>query len=265
MRKVRVISLLLAVASTSSILCATTVVTGRSAKVMVQKAASAAEQLAIASRLSLQIARTPAPRKFDLFAEAWSNLSLVRKAWPTDKKAVVRSGIMQADLAVEFNQWTKAVDVLLEVLPAADKADTEPQVEQKLGQAYEQVGNLAESEKHLLAAERAMHRVHPNRVQSEDILISLGTYYSRQNNPHEAIKRFREAAGLSGQDVVNRMQFQLSVAKEAARLGKDAAVPELRILDDLVSEAHQTRLSPADATLVNRIAQHAQRIHDSLH
>jgi hypothetical protein len=36
-------------------------------------------------------------------------------------------------------------------------------------------------------------------------------------------------------------------------------------LYDLVSEAHQTPLSPADATLVNRIAQHAQRIHDSLH
>jgi tetratricopeptide (TPR) repeat protein len=263
MKKTGLMSLIATFAISSSALCGTSVVTGRSAKVIARKAASATAQIALASRLSLQMVRTPAPQKFDLLAEAWANLSLVRKAWPNDKPAAVQSGVMQADLAAEFNLWPKALDVLLEILPAAGKTDAEPRVEQKLGQTYEHIGDIAESEKHLLAAEQAMRRVHPNRVESEDILSSLGTFYARQNKPQEAIRRFREAGALAGQDVVNKMQFQLAVVEQAARLGQDVAAPELTRLDDLISEAHRTPLSASDATLVSHITQHAQRIRNS--
>ena len=206
------------------------------------------------------MSRAPIAQKMDLFAEAWANLSLVRAAWPNDNDAVVKSGVMQANLAAEFNLWPKAVDVLLEILPASDKTDAQAEVEQKLGQAYEQIGNVAESEKHLLAAERTMHRVHLNRVQSQDILSSVATFYARRNKPIEAIQRFREAAALEGQDPINKLQYQLSIAEQASLLGKDAADPELAHLDDLVSEARKSPLSPADAILVDHIAQHAQRV-----
>jgi hypothetical protein len=211
------------------------------------------------------MAQTPLPQKLDLLAQTWSNLAIVCKAWPNDKSACVRSGVMQADLATDFGLWPKAVEALLDILPLAVKTDAEPQVEQKLGQAYEQTGNPTEAEKHLLAAERAMHRTHPNRVESEGILSMLGMFYSRQNKPMEAIQRLREAEALQGQDIVNRVHFQLAVAEQAALLGKDVAAQELTRFDDLISEAQRTTLSPADATLISHMTKHAQRIRDKSH
>jgi tetratricopeptide (TPR) repeat protein len=239
--------------------------TSSSVKAQVRPAASAAQQLAEASRLWQEMDRTPAPQKMNLFAQTWSNLTLVRKAWPNDKVACVRSGIMQADLAGEFGILPKAVDALLEVLPAAAKTPTEPQVERRLGQAYEQAGNTAESEKHFLAAERALHATHLNRVESQATLSSIALFYSRQNKPQEAIRRFREAENLPGQDLVNQTRFQLSVAQEAARLSKDAAAPELAHFDDLVAAARRTTLSSVDATVLNHMVQHAQRIREMNH
>ncbi|MGH9424524.1 MAG: tetratricopeptide repeat protein [Thermoanaerobaculia bacterium] len=234
-------------------------------KAAAKQASSASEKLAIARRLSMQMTWAEGPLKFDLFAQTWANLELVRKAWPNDRNAVVQSGIMQADMASGFNLWPKSAEILLEILPAAVKTDAEPQVEEKLGQAYDQSGNPAEAEKHLLAAERAMHRVHPNRVESESILSTIGMFYTRQNKPLEAIQRFREAGALPGQDIVNRMQFQLSVVKQAARLGNDAGVPEFARFDDLIRESQRTPLSPEDATQIRDMKQHAQRIRDASH
>lgn len=172
---------------------------------------------------------------------------------------------MQADLAGEFGILPKAVNALLEVLPAAAKTAAEPQVERRLGQAYEQAGNIAESEKHFLAAERALHATHINRVESQATLTSIALFYSRQNKPQEAIRRFREAGNVPGQDLVNQARLQLSVIQEASRLGKDAAAPELARFDDLVAAARRTNLSSVDATLLNHMAQHAQRIREKSH
>jgi tetratricopeptide (TPR) repeat protein len=265
MRTTFVILVLGTLAFEPSVVCGQSVVTKGQAKGIVTQAASAAEQLARAAKLEMQMERTPIPQKFDLLGQTMANLSLVRKVWPDDKKAVVRSGVREADLATEFNLLPKAIEILLEILPAAAKTDTEPQVEQKLGFAYEQTGNTVEGEKHLLAAEQAMHRTHPNRVESEGILSSLGMFYSRQNKPQEAIQRFREAEALSGQDVVNRMTYQLAVVRESARLGKDVAVQELARFDDLAAEAQSTSLSAADATSVSHMKNDAQRVRDKVH
>jgi tetratricopeptide (TPR) repeat protein len=214
----------------------------------------------------MQMMRTPpGPQKFDLAAQVLANLSPVRMAWPNDKNAVVQSGIMQADLITGFGGWAKAVDVLQEVLPAAIKTETEPEVEAKLGQAYEQTGKALEAEKHFLAAEQAMHRTHPNRVESEGILSMTGMFYTRQNKPVEAIQRFREAEALPGQDIVNKIRFQLSVAEQAIRLGNNAHVAEFARLDDLILEAQRTNLSANDATMVSHLKEHAQRLRDALH
>ena len=236
-----------------------------SSRAQATAAASAAQQLAEAQRLWQEMERTPLPQKMNLFAQTWSNLTLVRKAWPNDKVACVRSGILQADLAGEFAAMPKAIDALLEVLPAAAKTSMEPQVERRLGQAYEQAHNIAESEKHFLAAERALHATHLNRVDSQSTLSSIALFYSRQNKPQEAIRRFREAGNLPGQDAVNQARFQLSVVQEAARISKNAAAPELARFDDLVASARRTNLSSTDATVLNHMVQHAQRIRETSH
>lgn len=236
-----------------------------SASATATRAASAAEQLAQASRLWREMENTPAPRKLELFAEVWSNLTLVRRAWPDDKVSTVRSAIMQADLAGELGILPNAVTPLLEVLPTASHTGFESQVERRLGQAYEQMGNAQESEEHFLAAERAIHSSHAGRVEAEETLSNVAMFYSRHNNPRAAMQRFREAANLPGQDVVNQMHFQLAIAEQAARLGKDSAAPEFARFDDFVSAAHHTTLSAADANAVNNMMKHAQRIRDKEH
>jgi tetratricopeptide (TPR) repeat protein len=205
---------------------------------------------------------TPQPRKMDLFAETWANLALIRRMWPDDKSAFVRSGIMQADLAAELGAWSYAVNPLLEVLPAAAKSDVEPQVERRLGQAYEQMGNVADAERHFLAAERTMHSAHLNRGESQAILTKLGWFYSHHGKPREAIQRFREAQNLPGQDLLSQANFQLAILQQTVPLGKDAAAPEFARFDDLVAVAHRTTLSPGEAAEVNHMVQHAQRLRD---
>jgi tetratricopeptide (TPR) repeat protein len=228
--------------------------------VKVTPAASPTEQLTRAKQLLQEMERTAPPKKFDLFAEAWSNLALVRKAWPNDKTAVLRSGVMQADLAAQFGVWPEVVKTLLEVEPAAAKTDMEPQIEQKLGQGYERIGDVLEAEKHLLAAEQAMHAAHSDRVQSEEILTSLATLYARQNKPQEAIRWYREAQKLPGQDAINKVQFQLQIAEQAVRIGRGAAEPEFTHFDEFVAAARQRTLSPGEASLLNDMVRHAERL-----
>jgi len=267
MKKTICAVLLAAVAIPMSMMAAAakSVTTASTPRATVTPAQTAQAQLAEASRLWKQMEQTPAPQKFTLFAQAWSNLALVRKAWPNDKNAFVRSGIMQADLAGEFRLWNKAIGALQEILPATSKTAMEPQVEQKLGKAYEESGNAALAETHFLAAERAMRSTHVNRVESEAVLGSVALFYARHNKPAEAISRFREAANLPGQDAINKLHYQLSAAEQAARVGRDAAAPELSRFDDLVVAARKTNLSPVDATLVNHMTAQAQRIRDNAH
>ena len=267
MKKMICAALLAAVAIPASMMAATSksVSTVSTPGATVTLAPTAKAQLAEAARLWKQMEQTPAPQKFNLFAQAWSNLALVRKAWPNDKNAFVRSGVMQADLAGEFRLWNKAIGALQEILPVAANTAMEPQVELKLGKAYEQLGNTAQAGAHLLAAERAVHATHVNRVESEAVLGNVALFYARQNKPAEAISRFHEAANLPGQDAINKLHYQLSAAEQAARIGRDAAAPELSRFDDLVLAARKTNLSSVDATLLNHMTAQAQRIRDQVH
>jgi tetratricopeptide (TPR) repeat protein len=225
-------------------------------------APSADAQLAQASRLWQQMDRAPLPQKLDLLAQTMANLALVRKQWPNDKRAVARSGIMQADLAAEFGALPKAIDGLLEALPAASKTDMEPGVELRLGKAYEQIGNAAEAEKHFLGAERTMHASHLNRVESEDILSSTGLFYSRQQKPSEAIRRFHEAQRLPGQDVVNRATLQLQVLREAVKINGETSIQEFASFDDLMAEAQRSTLGHGDAALIADVQKDAKSVRE---
>ena len=231
-------------------------------KASVTPAASAEAQLAQASRLWAQMERTPPPQKFDLVAQVLGNLAIVRKQWPNNKDAVIRSGIMQADLAEEFGVLPQAVDGLLEALPAASKTDMEPGIELRLGKAYEQMGNATEAEKHFQGAEKALHGSHINRIESTDILNNVGLFYARQNKPSDAIRRFHDAQKLQGQDVVRRASLQLSVLKEAVKLDKGVSAQELAQFDDLVAEAQRTNLNHDDAAAIGNMQQHAKHIRD---
>lgn len=229
-------------------------------KATATRAASAQEQIAIASRLTRQMEQTSGPQKMELFAQAWSNLRVVREFWPNDKDAIVRSGILQGDLAVEMGGWGPAIAPLLEVLPAAEKTPMEPLIERRLGEAYENTSNVAEAEKHLLAAERTMRSAHLDRVEMQAILSGLAMFYSRQNKPREAIQRFREAMNLPGQDHVGRIGFQVSIAEQTMRFSPNEADTEFARVDDLILAARKTTLSPSDANLVNVMADHAQQL-----
>jgi tetratricopeptide (TPR) repeat protein len=243
-------------------LIACSAIASSASKASVTPAASAEAQLAQASTLWAQMERTPPPQKFDLVAQVLGNLAIVRKQWPNNKDAVIRSGIMQADLAEEFGVLPQAVDGLLETLPAASKTDMEPGVELRLGKAYEQMGNATEAEKHFQGAEKALHGSHLNRIESTDILNNVGLFYARQNKPSDAIRRFHDAQKLPGQDVVRRASLQLSAVKEAMKLDKGASAQELAQFDDLVAEAQRTNLSHDDAAAIGNMQQHAKHIRD---
>jgi len=229
---------------------------------VVTPASSAEAQLAQASRLWQQLERTPPPQKQDLIAEAMGNLVIVRKLWPNDKRAVVRSGIMQADLLAEFGGLPLAINALLEALPAASKTDQEPGVELRLGKAYDQSGNPVEAERHFLNAERTMRSSHLNRLESHEILNSVGLFYSRQDNPAEAIQRFHEAQLLQGLDVVAKANLQLSVVKEAIKLPKEQWTKEFATFDSLIAEGRRTTLSPGDAAAIEDLQKHATKVRE---
>jgi tetratricopeptide (TPR) repeat protein len=231
-----------------------------SSKATVTPAASAEAQLAQASRLWQQMERTPPPQKMDLLAQALANLALVRRQWPNDKRAVARSGIMQADLSAEFGALPKAIDGLWEALPAASNTDLEPGVELRLGKAYEQLGNATEAEKHFLSAERTMRASHLNPVESHSILNNTGLFYSRQNKPSEAIRRFHEAQQLPGVSVAVKVSLQLSAVKEGGKLGKDVWAPEIAKFDELIVEAQHTSLSHGEASAIDDMQKDAKRV-----
>jgi tetratricopeptide (TPR) repeat protein len=191
-----------------------------------------------------------------------ANLDLIHRQWPNDKRAIVRSGIMQADLAAEFGALPKTIDALRLALAAASNTDQEPSVEWRLGKAYDEAGNPAEAEKHFLNAERTMRSSHLNRIDSQNILNTSGLFYSRQGKPEEAIRRFHEEQLLPGQDAIGKAVLQLSVVKEAVKLSKEESAKELADLDSLIDQAQRTNLGHDDAALIGDLQKHAKRIHD---
>jgi len=169
---------------------------------------------------------------------------------------------MQADLTAEFGALPKAIDALLEALPAASKTDMEPGVELRLGKAYEQQGNAAEAEKHFLGAERTMRASHLNRVDSEDILASTGLFYSRHQKPLEAIQRFHESQRLPGQDVVNRAMLQLQVLREAVKTNAETSKQEFAAFDDLIAEVQHSTLGHGDAVVIADVQKDAKDLRE---
>jgi tetratricopeptide (TPR) repeat protein len=231
----------------------------------VSRAASAAEQIARASSLWMQMDHTPLPQKMDLLAEAWANLALVPKAWPNDANAVVRSAVMEADVAAEFGLWGKVVRPLTDALPSAAKTNSTAEVEERLGQAYAEIGDPSAAEEHYLAAERAMHTDHVNRVESQAIVSGLANLYARQNKRPEALQWFHAARDLGGQDAAHRVVFQTLAAEQALRIDRKTLTAELAQLEELIAAARRTTLSPADATTVNHAEQQADRIRAAAH
>jgi tetratricopeptide (TPR) repeat protein len=231
-------------------------------KAVVTPAISADAQLGQASKLWQQMGRTPLPERLDLIAQTFGNLDLVHRQWPNNKRAIVRSGIMQADLAAELGALPKTIDALLLALTAASKTDQEPAVEWRLGKAYDESGNPAEAEKHFLNAERTMRSSHLNRIESQNVLNTSGLFYSRQGKPAEAIRRLHEEQLLPGQDAVGKAVLQLSVVKEAVKLSKEESAKELADLDSLIDQAQRTNPGHDDATLISDVQKDAKRIHD---
>jgi len=238
---------------------------GASATVKVTPAANGAEQIKRAIQLQRKIDEAQLPQqKFAALTETLANLKIIPKTWPNDTAAVVRGAMLQADIGAEFGLFPVITDALLPVIPLVQKTAQEPDVERRLGEAYEMMGKYVEAEKHLVAAERSLTPKLMDCADANAVLTSVAMFYARRNQPREAIKRLRRKAELPGQDVVNKMISQLEILKQAVRLSDDPAYAvarqELATFDDLLFRARGTTLSSQDARLVENMANHAQRI-----
>lgn len=233
--------------------------------VYVQTAPTAAEQLKRAQDMIHKVGQVKDPQqRFAAFAEAHANLTVIRKQWPNDKGAIVRSALMQSDLGIAWNLPQNVVDDLTPVLPLVAKTADETIVERRLGQAYEHLHNGTEAEKHLLAAEQALHGAHVNIVDSEATLDAVAMFYLRQKKPREAIARFHAVADLPGQSPLLKASSALSSLQAALTLddepGHDTANRESQALDQYIYEARQKNLPPNLAVVVESIAAHAKRL-----
>jgi hypothetical protein len=243
---------------------------GTLSNVHVVPAASSADQIRRAIQLEQKVYDAQQPQqKFDALAETLANLQIIPKLWPNDTTAIVRGAIMQADLGAQFGLFPNIIGSLLPIVPLVQRTALEPGVERRLGQAYEMTGNIAEGEKHLLAAERSLGSSQVDRVEVRAVLGTIAMFYSRRNQPREAIKRLHRQADLPGEDIVNRMMSQLQIVKQAVRLSDDPlhqeAKGELAAFDQLLFRARGTPLTAPDANSVEHMAQEAQRIKDRHH
>jgi hypothetical protein len=167
-----------------------------------------------------------------------------------------------------FGLHKNEIDAYLSILPLIRKTSSEPTVESRLGLAYEMAQNSTEAETHYLAAERSLSK-DANWVEAGEVLSSLAMFYSRRNQPHEAIKRLRTQRDWPGQNADVMMSTQLQILKQAVRFdddsGHETARQELAAFDRLLAQARAMTLSPLGATSVEHGAQEAQRIKERHH
>lgn len=196
-----------------------------------------------------------------------ANLDVVRRVWPKATAAIVEAAHLQADVALEFNLPRNAVDALAAALPAAKATTHEAWLEYRLGMAFELSGQLTNAEEHYITAERNVQFARLERIERNDALQRIGQFYARQNKPREAMKRFREAAGLAGQRPADRALYHLMALREAVRLQDDPDKFEARretkavraAIRDARADARTTG-HPHEANVIADVEQETDRL-----
>jgi tetratricopeptide (TPR) repeat protein len=202
------------------------------------------------------------------FAQAWANLYMVRRVWPNDASASVQSALLLADLGAAWGLQKNIVEVLNPALKDAKGTADEPRLEYRLGRAYEELGDAASAEQHLLAAERSLLSAHSGKVESSAVLMALGLFYKRHAQDRAAIQRFHSARDLTGQDPLHQAECQLEALKAAAELTDDPTHDTARAEFDVclrkITSARGTKVTVSDNRTINTLESDANRIRDRL-
>jgi len=241
----------------------------QSRQIVVHAAETAEKQLAIANQLALHAGGEATEQdRLDGIAEAWTNYEIISKVWPDDADAVVLAALGQHSLAFRANLRGAAVSALANALPAAKKTRYEPEVEEKLAMAYENVGRAVDAEEHYLAAERSLHRSKADVVRAASVLGNVGRFYAHHGAARDAIKYFKAGADWPGQSPVARIQFQLQIAKYGAKLSDDPdqLVPKtaLSAADQLISEYRGKASGHGEAEALETVAREAKLLRTRL-
>lgn len=199
--------------------------------------------------------------------EVIANLDVVRQRWPKATDAIIEAAFLQADVALEFNMPRNAADALAAAVPAAANTERDAWVQFRLGAAREAAGQLADAEKHFLAAETSPRFKKLDRIDANEALQTIGMFYVRQNKPREAMKRFRLAAELPNQTPEHAALHRLSALREAVRLKDDDSKAEAKRDAKALREAlHAARANahtakrPAESQSIAAIERDLERI-----
>jgi tetratricopeptide (TPR) repeat protein len=210
---------------------------------------------------------TSAQGRLEATRATWECLAAIPDVWPEDMNAVVQSGVMRYELAMESQSTETAIESLLPISDLARKTTLAPGVERRLGEAYTIVGDRANAEKHFLQAE-ALLNTETNVVEASALLRSVADFYARQKNFAEAIKRLDRGAQLRDQSLVTQMQFRLSSAREALNLPvesrSETAIRELAAVDELIATSRSKSLSAPEAASTESYAHEAGQLRERL-
>jgi hypothetical protein len=158
--------------------------------VTVVPAATAAAQIERGRALSEKFYRAQSDQEREAaFAEAWANLAILARVWPTDTSALLEGALIRADLASNWGLHQNIVEVLVPVAEYAKGTPREPDVELRLGQAYERLGNARDAEVHLTAAERSLPSIHACPIRTPSTMQASGSRVSgrRASSPTRPI------------------------------------------------------------------------------
>jgi len=160
----------------------------------VKKKASAREQIESALPLTRSIERAKDPSEKQLaMLKALSQLEVVPRAWPHDREAIFRAGLLEADVFARNNSPRNALEVLDRIEAAAVRPTQKLQIAGIRGAALTKLGRVDEAAA-VFETALAM-RVEAPRDRMP-ILTDAATFYFFQKRNAELSRVLRESAAL---------------------------------------------------------------------
>jgi tetratricopeptide (TPR) repeat protein len=177
-----------------AVLIATDVVAQTSVQVPVEAKATAREQLEAVLPLirGIERAKTPADRQLAMLTAA-SSLEVIPRKWPHDRDAIVRAGLLEADVFARNRAARNALEVLSRIEPAATRPPQRLEIAGRRGALLAKLGQVDEAAT-VFATALAMHVDAPR--DRLPILTDAAAFYFFQHRNAELSRVLRESASL---------------------------------------------------------------------
>lgn len=190
--------------------------------VSVEKRSNAREQIESAMPLirSIERLKDPAERQLAML-KALSQLEVVPRAWPHDREAIVRAGLLEADVFARNNSPGNALDVLDRIEPAAVRPTQRLQIAGARGAALAKSGRTDDAAAVFFNA-LAMHVGAPGDRVS--ILTDAAAFYSSQKRYGELSRALRQLAALQ----TNSLSAAISIVRSLEANMRDGNINEAR-------------------------------------